>query len=448
MLDDVTNPPSTTTGVARPRVAVVGGGIAGIGAALGLQHACDTTVFEASGQLGGHILPAPAVDPQGRATAVDTGFVVFIPDTYPKVTALLASLGVAHAPAPTRFCISDETRGITFEPGELLKMCGKALPRQSRRDLLKLHQALARIRTDGLSWIANVPLSEWVQELGFVEESVALGVLPWIASFWGLQPETVRTVSARVALREIARNAGPRPMHRVVPSTAVYLDALVAALGESHVEFEAVERIETRGSHATVVTRSGSQTFDRVVVAVDAIDARRLLVDAPAAVSDTLGRFGYEPTVAVLHHDTSRLPQDKARWRTFHHQRRTDPDRVRSVTTWVMDLLHEWESGPDSTEIGRPTLLSTGDRGLVDGGWLRADAIDHVWRHRHLVMTPDVVDALDELPNLDDGQRFTLAGSYCALGGLHEDALASGVRAAEKVCAEVGTAPPRWPWST
>ena len=413
--------------------------------ALGLQDRCDVVLFEGREQLGGHILPHPVDDPRGQAAAVDTGFVVFVPETYRQFTALAAWLGVEHAEAVTKFRITDELRELSFPAADLLRLCGKRLPKECRRDLLRLYQSLLRIRREGLGWIDNVSLREWVTAQGYQTETVELGVVPWVASFWGLQPQTVLEVAAPVALREITRNAGPNPMHRVVPSTAGYLGAMVARLDRTEVRHQLVERITT--SEGPRVHGAGSEeAFDRVVVATDAIDARRLLVDAPATTHTLLEPFRYEPTVAVVHRDPRYLPEDKAQWCTFHHRRRQDHDRTRSVTTWVLDLLHEWHTDPEA--IGEPTLLTTCDRDLVDRELLDPAKTLAVYRHRHLVSTPAVLDAVKRLPQADEAQPFTLAGSYLRLGGLHEDALVSGVRAADKVRNELGLSPFRWPWAS
>lgn len=435
--------PEPSTAGARPRVAIIGSGIAGLVAALGVQDACDAVLYEASARLGGHLLPAPVPDPQGRPAAVDTGFTVFVPETYPQLTRMLAWLGVEHGPAPTRFRITDEPRGLSFEPGDLLGMCGTRLPAACRRDLLRVAQALLEIRRRGPDVVGNVPLAEWVAQQGFAVESVELGVLPWVASFWGLQPETVLGVSARVALREIARNAGPYSMHCVRPSSQRYLERLLARL-RCEVRHEAVRRVGLGPAPQVHDGTGAPATYDRVIVATAADDARALLPDAPAHVHAVLATFRYEPTVAVLHRDARRLPADRAGWRTFHHHRRRDPDRVRSVTTWVLDLLHEWHADPCAIE--RPTLLSTGDPGLVDEGLVDPTLTLATFRHRHLVMTPAVVDALPRLRGLDAGAAFTLAGSYTGLGALHDDALASGMRAAGKVRRELGLPAMAWPW--
>lgn len=422
----------------RPRVAIIGSGVAGLTAAWGLQHACDLVLYEGGERLGGHILPHDVEDPRGNPAAVDTAFVVFVPETYPRLTAMLDRLGVAHAPAVTRFFITDASRGLSFDAADLVRLCGTRLPAQCRRELLHVYQTLVRVRRDGHETIANVALADWLAEQGYHSDTIELGVLPWVASFWGLQPETVLTVSARVALREIARNAGPYRMHRVVPSTRGYLDRFVAALDRTEIRRVRVRAV-TLASGPTVHAAASDDRFDRVILATDAIDARALLTDAPTAVGEALAAFAYEPTVAVVHRDARGLPRDRAQWRTFHHRR----DRQRSSTTWIMDLLHEWHADP--AEIGRPVLLSTGDPGLP--AQLAKDEILAVYEHRHLVSTPHVVAAVAGLAALDRDQAFTLAGSYLRIGGLHEDALVSGACAADKVRRELGLQPAAWPWT-
>ncbi|MCR9159519.1 MAG: NAD(P)-binding protein [Nannocystaceae bacterium] len=425
----------------RPRVAIVGSGIAGLSAALGLQDACDVIVFEKRSRVGGHILPVAVEDPRGASAAVDTGFVVFVPETYPRFVSLLDWLEVPHASAKTPFRITDDVRALSFPAAELLPLCGRAIPKACRRDLLRVYQALQRIRAEGLGWLDNVSVQAWAEAQGFQPESVELGVVPWVASFWGLRPQTVLSVSAPVALREIARNAGHGTMHRVVPDTQRYLDVLRQRVTAQvrHVEVESI----ALDAAPAVLTREGAERFDHVVVSTDAMDARRLLANVPG-VSDGLAPIRYEDTVAVVHHDASLLPASKAKWCTFHHRRRRQGNATHAFTTWVFDLLHEWTDDP--TRIDTPTLLTTGSPELLESGCIDSEQILEVFEHRHLVSTPQVVDTLPTLPGLCKGHPVTLAASYLGLGALHEDALIAGTTGADRVRAALNLPPMRWPF--
>lgn len=433
----------------RPRVAIVGSGVAGLTAALGLQDDCDVVVFEAAPRRGGHILPHAVAGEAGQPRSVDTGFVVFIPQTYPKFTALLDWLGVEHGPAITPFRITDTVRDVAFEAAQLVGLCGKVLPAACRRDLLDLYRVLARLRKDGPGFIDNVPLSSWVADRGYQIETIELGVLPWVASFWGMSPDTVLTVSARVALREIARNSGPHGMHRVRPSTRAYLDALLEAAVRVEHRAERVVGLglggRDRDESPMVRTEAGEYPFDRIVLATDAAEAAALLERPDPAAHRVLAALPYVPTVAIVHHDPRWLPTTRQHWRTFHHRRARHGREISSTTTWVFDLLHEWTADPAAIE--RPTLLTTGEQRFEPERELDPERVAQVYRHRHLVATPAVVDALPKLDQLDRGRPFTLAGSYLGLGALHEDAVVSGARAADKIRNEFGICGYHWPWT-
>ena len=77
-----------------PRVAVIGSGVAGLTAAHVAAKSARVTLFEADDRLGGHA--DTHLVPEGdRTLAIDTGFIVHNPHTYPTLLRLFDELGVA-----------------------------------------------------------------------------------------------------------------------------------------------------------------------------------------------------------------------------------------------------------------------------------------------------------------------------------------------------------------
>jgi uncharacterized protein len=66
----------TDPGLARPTVAVVGGGVSGLTAAYLLQRTHHVTLFEADDRLGGHAHTHDVALSDGGTAAVDSGFIV------------------------------------------------------------------------------------------------------------------------------------------------------------------------------------------------------------------------------------------------------------------------------------------------------------------------------------------------------------------------------------
>ena len=79
-------------GLNGPRIAVIGGGISGMGVAYALSDTQNVTLYEAAPRLGGHARTVIA----GKAGTqpVDTGFIVFNYANYPNLAALFDALNV------------------------------------------------------------------------------------------------------------------------------------------------------------------------------------------------------------------------------------------------------------------------------------------------------------------------------------------------------------------
>ena len=73
----------------RPKkIAVIGGGISGLGAAYVLSNRYQVTLFEAENRLGGHARTVFAG--KNGNQAVDTGFIVFNYPNYPELSQLFS----------------------------------------------------------------------------------------------------------------------------------------------------------------------------------------------------------------------------------------------------------------------------------------------------------------------------------------------------------------------
>ena len=77
------------------KIAVIGGGVAGIVSAYLLQGRHQVTLLEQNDYLGGHTHTIEIKKGPDEGLAVDTGFIVLNDQTYPLFLKFLARLGVA-----------------------------------------------------------------------------------------------------------------------------------------------------------------------------------------------------------------------------------------------------------------------------------------------------------------------------------------------------------------
>jgi predicted NAD/FAD-binding protein len=102
--------PFEQTNNAPKSIAIIGGGISGMGAAYKLAPTNRVVLFEAEAQIGGHARTRRV----GNET-VDTGFIVFNYANYPNMTALFDELDVQVEKSDMSFRAS--INGGAFEYG-------------------------------------------------------------------------------------------------------------------------------------------------------------------------------------------------------------------------------------------------------------------------------------------------------------------------------------------
>ena len=95
------------------RIAVVGSGVAGLTAAYVASRTAHVTLFEADERLGGHA-DTHVVREGDRELAIDTGFIVHNPRTYPVLLRLFAELGVVTQPSEMSMSIRDDGTGLQW----------------------------------------------------------------------------------------------------------------------------------------------------------------------------------------------------------------------------------------------------------------------------------------------------------------------------------------------
>jgi predicted NAD/FAD-binding protein len=89
------------------KIAVLGAGISGLGAAYLLSQQHEVDLYEKEGRLGGHARTT-MVEEDGRQFGVDTGFLVFNHPTYPLLTKLFEKLNVKIENSDMSFGFWDE----------------------------------------------------------------------------------------------------------------------------------------------------------------------------------------------------------------------------------------------------------------------------------------------------------------------------------------------------
>ena len=188
------DPAQAGGGARRPRVAIVGGGISGLGAAHALADHADVTLFEAAETFGGH---AHTVDVtlDGVTHGVDTGFLVFNHRTYPRLVQLFDALQVPTAPSDMSFSVQNPARGLEWcgsGPGSVFAQRRNLLRPSFWRMLaqvLRFNKLARTLARTGEAEALSEPVGSFLDRHGFGSAFREDYFLPMVGSIWSCPTE-------------------------------------------------------------------------------------------------------------------------------------------------------------------------------------------------------------------------------------------------------------------
>ncbi len=210
----------------RRRVAIIGGGMAGVSLAWLLDGACDVVLVEARSSIGGNVRSLD-VTLDNQTFVVDLGAQYFHPGPYPLYTALLASLGL-YPPGP-----AGDGPSYSFPASITLAADGEATPRfvspivpdrewpifasWNLTGLSAFSRAFAAAKAreqNDESWALT--LEDWLPSLGIPRAGWEGAVLPWAASLFSGSIDDARGLSARAAMIFAAKALPDNPLDPIL----------------------------------------------------------------------------------------------------------------------------------------------------------------------------------------------------------------------------------------
>lgn len=411
-------------------IAVIGAGVAGMGAAWLLSRDYEVTLFEAAPRLGGHSNTVECPLPEGNIP-VDTGFIVYNEPNYPNLTALFKALDVPTQPSDMSFAFAATDIDLEYAGSGLNTLFAQ------RRNLLRpqflgMVRDILRFNKKANAYLAENNTPE--QSLGELLDQWRMGqafrryyLLPMSAAIWSCPQDMMLRFPARSFLRFFFNHGliqlNDRPQWETVSGgSREYLKRMRPDITHVHTgtPVKQVTRLADGGVQLAGPDGTLGQ-FDAVVIASHGDQALAMLDTPSEAEARILGAFGYQDNEAYLHTDASLMPKRRAVWSSWNHLTtlKETGDRPVSVTYWMNRL----QSLPTQTDV------------FVTLNPLHAPKAESVIAqetYAHPVFDQAAVAAQSELPHIQGADRIWYCGSYHRYG-FHEDAFSSAVRVAEQL---------------
>ena len=410
------------------RIAVIGGGIAGLSAAWLLSRRHEVTLYEKEDWLGGHAHTVD-VETAGGPLAVDTGFIVYNRANYPNFVQLLDHLEVASTETNMSFAASVGEGRFEYS-SDLLGLVGQT-SNLGRRDYWQMLADIVRFYTHAESLldspeIEGMTLGAFLDRHGYSPQLVDLHVLPMCAAIWSSSAEAIRGFPMQAFVRFFSSHqlfkVGRRAKWRTVAGgSRSYVQALVADFAGPVRLAPAARAISRQGGLVTVEdTRGARDVFTDVVLASHADQSLALLDDADDLERQVLGAFGYTKNRAVLHDDRTLMPRRRHVWASWNYIGGDDMEGGEAL------CVSYWMNRLQKLDRRHPIFLT-----LNPPREPKAGQVLRSFEYEHPLFTQAALSAQRDLWQLQGRRGTWFCGSYFGYG-FHEDGLQSGLDVAER----------------
>ncbi len=422
------------------RIAIVGGGISGLGAAWALNHhpdRFDIRLFEASDQIGGNAITVDMPQDDGRSIPFDISVTACIPSVYDHILLLMKQFGIELL--DTRFSYSVKYGGRIYAhdfDSDIREQLQPEIARFQR--LLQLLQSfgwLTRSKSKALNALNpfNYISMGTVLNLGGFSGDFRYKILkPMFVNF--LMATNVFDMPAALFARylEFFDIESATPMQTWDQGTRRIYEHLSAGFRDKIHLNRPVQKVYRSASSVVVEDGAGvRETFDDVILACNA-NQTLMILDKPTSLERyLLSSIRYESELhnhTVVHSDSSVLPDNEVKpltTRSNHiEQYGARPDNYE--ITYIMHNQQPWAHQSD-----KPCLVTYNPISPID-----ETKIIKKWWFQHIVHDVRHTAVLINLFRFIQGRRRTWHCGAHTLINSQETCFVTGLAAARQIGAD------------
>lgn len=420
-----------------PKIAVIGSGIAGHGAAYRLTRAfggAAVTLYEKDNRPGGHAATVD-IDYDGTGIAVDTGFIVYNTLNYPLMTALYDELGVKTHDSDMGFALSLDNGRLEWagqERGALNGLFAQRSNILSPRfwrmlvDILRFNARTQRDFANGA--LEGLSLGAYITQLVLSAEFQENYILPMGAAIWSMPQAEMLGFPAKSFAQFFINHRLlhlSRPKWRTVTGgSRAYVSALIAASSHNTRYGDRVKAVtRLADGKVRVETQSGSvEDYDAAIIAAHSDEALAMRPDATEEERGLLAAIRYRGNDVYLHRDPRFMPKRRAAWAAWNVLRDSSaPNSPLTVTYWMNRLQGIDERFPlfiTLNPVEPPPAHLTFGR----------------YQYAHPQYDAAAMAAQEKFDAVQGLGGIHYAGAWLGYG-FHEDGLRAGFAAADRVIA-------------
>lgn len=410
------------------KIAIIGSGISGLGAAYLLDQKHEITIYEKNSYLGGHSRTVNVETDLGK-TNVDTGFIVFNDRNYPLLTGLFRHLGVEIEKSDMSFGVSISNTNLEYATKNFNSFFAQKKnlinPHFGKMifDILKFNRKAKAF----LNSKAQLTLGQYLNKLKMGEWFKNYYLLPMGGAIWSSPIDQMLEFPAKTFVR-FFYNHGLLSMsnhpqwYTVKGGSKEYVTLLTKGFKEKIKLNCGVHKVYRSKGKVSIENSTGEmEEYDQVVFSCHADQALRMLDNPTNDEKNILDDFSYQDNKIILHSDLTFMPKNRKCWASWVYLSDSLKDNNRNIS------LSYWMNQLQNQKCLMPLIIT-----LNPNRTPKSHLIHDSHNFSHPIFDFKAIESQKKLENIQGKSNSWFCGAYQRYG-FHEDGLWSAVSISKKL---------------
>ncbi len=408
------------------KIAIIGAGISGLGAAYNLnKKGYDVTIFEKNNYIGGHSRTID-INLDNQKIAVDTGFIVFNYRNYPLLTKLFDELNVKVEKTDMSFGVSIANGWLEYgtpAPKAVFAQKKNFLRPQFYKmlfDILTFNKKAKKYINSNLTLgecLAELKLGSWFKNYYLL----AMG-----GAIWSTPISTMLDYPARSFIKFfdnhglLTVNQQPQ-WFTVTGGSREYVKKLIAGFSDKIKINNAVKKV-IRGDKIKIIDEHNIEhIFEKIIFACHSDQAIKMLENPSDDEVNLIGNIKYQPNKIIVHCDENFMPKNKNAWSSWVYLSSEKCDNNSDVS------LSYWMNRLQNLKTKTPIIITLNSKNLP-----AKEKIFDEYIFEHPIFDEQAISAQEKIDEIQGKNNTYYCGAYLKYG-FHEDGYASAVNICNKI---------------
>ncbi len=412
------------------KIAVIGSGISGLGAAHFLSKKHNVDLFEKNDHFGGHSYTVDIpLNNSKEKISIDLGFIVFNKINYPNLVQLFEKLQVSYEKSNMSFSVSVKDSNIEYS-GNGLKGLFANKYNILNIGFIKMVKEIFFFYKEADSMkkenFVDQTLGEFLKSKKMSNYFIKFHIIPMVSAIWSMPTDLAYEMPMSLFIN-FFQNHGlfkikNRPQwYTVSGRSKSYVEKILKTINGEYFKNYNINKVVRNKNGVRLYYGSSNEYFeyDKAIFAVHANESLELINDLTDSEKKILENFKYKKNIAYLHNDERLMPNRKSVWSSWNSILDKKDVKKNCVTYWLNKLQNL--NAKRNYFLTLNPFIPIEDKKIIKKV-----------EFTHPFYDIKTINAQKYLSELQGVNNSYFCGSYFGYG-FHEDGLNSGINVSNKL---------------